>query len=346
MSVSEVLERLAISAERSIVELGSQLTIICDNNVIVDAAFGRAGNGDRLRQENLLAQFCTLKPVVALACLETFVDDNLNEPVKEWLPEVRGTRCGESSLTAYLQHCAFGGRPAGRELWMTPERNRVRTIVDRMEWSRSSGLKQAYSEAAAWYIVGRAIEAQSGQPLGERVCEVTREMAFSGEMFLCGAEIPSPETISPGAALTRFGWQAQLMDTAESRLLDWNPGFGGYSSSRFLAGFYDHVMTVPGWAKKLCDVGSVTRFDHALQRDCRFGNGVMLTLSEHHFGDNISDLAFGHSGFRGQSFAFADPSRGLSVAYTSVGCADPDLAVTVRRPLLVDSILEDFPEKT
>ena len=77
--------------------------------------------------------------------------------------------------------------------------------------------------------------------------------------------------------------------------------------------------------------------DPVMGRTCGYGLGFMLGLGEHDFGTRVGDGAFGHSGFRGMTAAFADPAHGLVVTCHLNGSVDPG-SLGYRRPALVDTI--------
>jgi CubicO group peptidase (beta-lactamase class C family) len=55
-----------------------------------------------------------------------------------------------------------------------------------------------------------------------------------------------------------------------------------------------------------------------------------------------SERSFGHLGFAGSTWAFADPEHGLVVALLGDGLLDPATAVGHRRPTLVDGIYREL----
>jgi hypothetical protein len=67
----------------------------------------------------------------------------------------------------------------------------------------------------------------------------------------------------------------------------------------------------------------------------------MTGLADHDFGRNCSAASFGHSGWSGTSFGFADPDRKLAVAAILNGIAQSKRAFEVRSAL-VEAIYADL----
>jgi CubicO group peptidase (beta-lactamase class C family) len=124
----------------------------------------------------------------------------------------------------------------------------------------------------------------------------------------------------------------------------------GYASMRALAAWYQSVLesrdgrVLPGFPRpettRTWTTGQrAPAHDGVLNRDCAFGFGFMTALSNHGFGTSPSDSAFGHAGFLGNSFAFADPEHGLVVAFMTNGlAADRKINAEHRRPVRIDGI--------
>jgi hypothetical protein len=68
----------------------------------------------------------------------------------------------------------------------------------------------------------------------------------------------------------------------------------------------------------------------------------MVDLRHHVVGTWCSERSFGHLGFAGSTWAFADPASGLVVALLGDGLLDPATAVGHRRPTLVDGIYREL----
>src|SRR5262249_30796246 len=75
-------------------------------------------------------------------------------------------------------------------------------------------------------------------------------------------------------------------------------------------------------------------YDEVLDRECTFGLGFMTALSEHAFTAECGPESFGHSGYAGASFAFADPAHDLAVAVIFNGIVGHESSFMRRRALL------------
>jgi hypothetical protein len=60
----------------------------------------------------------------------------------------------------------------------------------------------------------------------------------------------------------------------------------------------------------------------------------MVGLAEHQFGDACSPSSFGHSGWLGGSFGFAEPAHHLTVGVVLNGIVDHEISFAGRRALL------------
>jgi CubicO group peptidase (beta-lactamase class C family) len=142
-----------------------------------------------------------------------------------------------------------------------------------------------------------------------------------------------------------------LMERAPRACTEWNPSFGGYATMRGLGHLYERVLASLAGAAGPVGAGTLATFttpqrppafDRVLQRPCRFGFGFMVDLRHHVVGTWCSERSFGHLGFAGSPWAFADPEHGLVVALLGDGLLDPATAVGHRRPTLVDGIYREL----
>ena len=150
------------------------------------------------------------------------------------------------------------------------------------------------------------------------------------------------------------GWVVfpQLLERTRRVCQETNPAYGGYTTARDLARFYatlidgldgHGVPTLPSGdtLRMFCSEARSRCYDVVLQRDCTHGLGFMTGLADHEFGRNCSPASFGHSGWSGTSFGFADPDRKLAVAVILNGIAQSKRAFEVRSAL-VEAIYADL----
>jgi CubicO group peptidase (beta-lactamase class C family) len=127
-----------------------------------------------------------------------------------------------------------------------------------------------------------------------------------------------------------------LYERSERVCCTTNAAFGGYSTASDLAHFYTQLLARRQSADVLADFCSTNRppvYDEVLDRDCPFGLGFMTSLDQHAFGADCSPSSFGHSGYAGASFAFADPAHDLAVAVIFNGVVGHESAFLRRRAL-------------
>jgi CubicO group peptidase (beta-lactamase class C family) len=131
-----------------------------------------------------------------------------------------------------------------------------------------------------------------------------------------------------------------------------NPAHGGYTTTRDLATFYNllldrlagagsDVLAGAATLRQFCTPVRGPVYDQVLDRTCRFGLGFMVPLLDHAFGDAPGRSSFGHSGYAGASFAYADPEHNLTAAVTFNGIVDYNQAFQ-RRVDLLRAVYDDL----
>ncbi len=342
--LAAVMAGLEDSASARVAELGSQVFVSLGGVCILDMAFGTDGGGAPLETGSVLAQYCSLKPTLAVAVLELLDEDDLSCAVSSFVPALPAD-VGDLTPAELLAHSAALGEPSGLLFRSIDYGRRLEAIASEHRRMVRAGLWNAYSECGAWYVLGLVAEEVADAPLSEVFSATGSLAAMEDEWWLCSEESGTTSPVAVGASFhPRHGWQPRLAELSAVVQLDWNPGFGGFASTRALGRFYESLLGAPHGELKarLAKPQRVGEHDWVLDRRCDFGRGVMIGLESHGFGSLLSEGAFGHSGYSGQSFGFADPELGLAVAFSSIGCSDPELAVSVRRPQMIDRIVESL----
>src|SRR5262249_46783084 len=110
------------------------------------------------------------------------------------------------------------------------------------------------------------------------------------------------------------------------------------------------ALASPAVLAAFCSQARSPVYDQVLDRVCPFGLGFMTALSEHQFSSDCSPASFGHSGYGGASFAFADPEHDLAVGVIFNGIVGHESSFMRRRALLralyadlTDAQIEDAP---
>jgi hypothetical protein len=138
-----------------------------------------------------------------------------------------------------------------------------------------------------------------------------------------------------------------LSDAVPEFLEAFDPAVGAYSNAGDLARYWNQVgeaiaedstVGLPGILAAQARQRRGPTFDSGLDRICDFGLGVMVNLSQHWDGVQLSSRSIGHSGYLGTSFGFHDPDLGVSVGCIVLGIKDGVAAIRRARPRLIGSI--------
>jgi CubicO group peptidase (beta-lactamase class C family) len=279
----------------------------------------------------------------------------LDEPLQAHLPNVAGLD-GGVTVRHLLTHTAGLHLPSAFEMELVPPRKRP-WLVERMD--RPAGWRvgedAAFSEYTSWVILGWLLEALRGEPLREHLRATVLD-PLGLESTWIGMTEADYKAVTP-----RLGVSYDLMDRKPMPMLlevsprwciETNPSHGGYSTAADLARFYSRILDWladghkrnADWRHLIQTCVATARppvHDQTLNRVCPWGLGFMTSLGEHLFGEVCSTASFGHSGYLGTSFAFADPQHSLVIAVIYNGIVLPDVT-TSRRIGLVRAIYSDL----
>jgi len=337
---------------------GAQVSVWVDGEPAASLALGDDGTGRPMSTSTVSRVYCTIKPVTAVAVarqIDAGVLD-LDEPLAGHLSEVRSLADGAVTLRHVLTHTAGLHLPMALELELVApdQRNARIDATDRPRHWRV-GLDAAYSEDVGWRLLGRLLEAVTGEPLGSHLRATVLDPLGMTDTWI-GMTPEEYEALLPrlGVSHDMRGLQSYplLLERGVRMCTDVNPAHGGYSTADDLARFYAALLAqldgagsadLPA-AETLATFTSSQRpptEDLVLGRPCEYGLGFMTVLDGHAFGRSPSPSAFGHSGNVGSSFAFADPAHDLAVAVVFNGLVDHESAF-LRRPALVRAIYRDL----
>lgn len=322
-----------------------------------DLAFGLAGPEQPATAATIWRLYCTAKPVVALAVGLAAHRGQVawDRPVREHpvRPELRHLACTPRQLLDHtaglhgLHGLGFGALPADRRAAA------VRDLSPPPGWD--PGRRAAYSEYAAWHVLGWLLEDVTGRTLADVLRRDVLEPFAGGELWFGMTDdehrvryhrIAVPSDLRGGAPVPLLAHRNRRPCT------ETNPAYGGYGTARALQRCYRtildlcagrHRRRIPRTAvEPLIRASRPPRHDEVLGRRCTFGLGFMVDLVDHGFDRCVSDRAFGHSGFHGTSFAMADPAHDLAVAVAWNGVVDGDLGVHVRRNAVLRALYQDI----
>jgi CubicO group peptidase (beta-lactamase class C family) len=354
------IEVLADDAEGGAFCRGAQLYISLRGQTMVDAAVGIDGTGSPVTTETLFSVYCAAKPVTTLG-IARLVDRGacgLDDDLGSLLP---GQACDELHrvrLREVLNHTAGLHRQMVVTMGFLGPQRRGEAVLRTpppLEWRQ--GVDGGYSEYGGWHLLGLVIEAVSGVPLREYLRdEILEPFGLAGEVYVQMTPQEYREQrarIGVNFDMRGTGAIPLLMERSERVCTEWNPSFGVYATMRGLGRLYEHVLDAreDGPAAKVISAETMRMFtdpqrdrvdDVVLGRPCRFGYGFMVDLRDHVLGSQCSPRSFGHLGFAGSGWAFADPDHDLVVALLSNGLLDPATAIGLRRPVLVDGIYREF----
>jgi len=330
---------------------GVQMSVEVAGERVLDLALGDDGTGAQLLPSTVFRVYCTLKPILALAIARLVEDGaiDLDAPLKAVE--------GGVTVRHILTHTAGLHRCKGLAIeLLTPEGRRatIEALTRPAGWR--VGSDAGYSEAAAWYLLGWLVEEVTGKELRAHLrASVLDPLGLSSTWIGMSAD-------EYGEALPRIGLNIDvraragypmLYERSERVCCTTNAAFGGYSTAGNLARCYSALLrqldeqcvpSLPSPHVLGAFVSQVRRpvYDEVLDRVCPFGLGFMTSLAHHAFGDDCSPRSFGHSGYAGASFAFADPAHDLAVGVIFNGVVGHESAF-LRRRALTRALYADHP---
>ena len=350
-------KRLQKQIDEGLFTPGAQLVVEVQGERVLDLALGDDGIGRPMSPEHVLRVYCTIKPVTALAIARLVDADaiSLDEPLVTRLPDLRSL-AGGVSLRHLLSHTAGLHRPAAVQMeLLTPEgrRDAIARAQRPSDWRL--GVDAAYSEAAAWHVLGWLLEAVTGEPLREHLRRTVLDPLELHSTWV-GMTAQEYQEVVPrlGVNVDRQNLNnfPILFERGRRVCMETNPAHGGYTNARDLASFYSALLSprdgegaVLGLSastlERFCSPARPRTYDLILGRECDYGLGFMTDLSDHAFGSRCGTGSFGHSGNVGASFAFADPARDLAVGVVFNGVVGSETAF-LRRRSLVNDIYRDL----
>jgi CubicO group peptidase (beta-lactamase class C family) len=339
---------------------GYQMTVERSGVRELEIAQGEDGTGGTLLPSTVFRVYCTLKPIlaVAIARLVEMGDIDLDAPLDARWPHV-GAVAGGVTPRHLLTHTAGVHECSGLEIEMLTA-SRRRSVIESL--ARPPGWRlgrdAAYSESAAWHLLGYLVEEVTGEDLRAHLrVRVLDAVGMSSTWVGMSAD-------DYRAALPRLGINIDvrarsgyplLYERSERVCCTTNPAFGGYSTAGDLARLYSSLLqhltgspissfASPQVLSKFCSTARPSVYDQVLDRQCPYGLGFMTSLDQHAFGKDCSPASFGHSGYAGASFAFADPAHDLAVGVVFNGVVGHESAF-LRRRALTRALYADLEDK-
>jgi CubicO group peptidase (beta-lactamase class C family) len=340
---------LVREVERATFTRGVQLSAMVSGEVVFEAALGDAGT-HAVTPETVFRIYCATKPIAALAAAK-LIDDGtleLDAPLASVLPSVRALADGVT-LRHLMTHTAGLYQPDAFGFELIPATQRAR-VVDNLQlpvgWRL--GRDAAYSEYIGWHLIGRVLESTTARPLREILRESVLDPLGMGDTFVGMTDeefIANLDRIGMNFDLRRDRSLPLLLERSQRWCTECNCAHGGYTTARDLARLYGAVLAqlengtnpcLPSadTLRQVCSSARPRLYDRVLRRECEYGLGFMVDLAEHQFGDACSPKSFGHSGWLGGSFGFADPAHHLAVGVVLNGIVEHEISFARRRALL------------
>jgi CubicO group peptidase (beta-lactamase class C family) len=346
----KTIARLESQLDEAMLTTGAQIAVDVEGQRVLDIARGESGTGGEMTPEHVYRVYCTIKPVtsIAVACLAEAGRLDLDEPLAPHLSDLR-VLDGGVSLRHILTHTAGLQRPQAIEMELLSASKR-RAALGRTTrppgWP--IGASAAYSEFAGWHVIGWLLEAVTGEELRPFLRRTVLDPLELRSTWIGMTEDEYTHAlprIGLNIDLRNLGRYPMVYERSRRVCVETNPAHGGYTNARDLATLYSRLLAglsgqaVDGLpsASTLAMFTSPARpvlFDEVLDRECSYGLGFMTDLSQHTFGDRCSASSFGHSGYVGSSFAFADPERSLAVGVVYNGVFGHETAFLRRRALM------------
>jgi CubicO group peptidase (beta-lactamase class C family) len=344
------IERLAYELDDNEFTRGVQMSVERSGVGVLDIALGDDGTGGALLPSTVFRVYCTAKPILAIAIARLVESGelDLDAPLDTRWPDVQAV-AGGVTARHLLTHTAGVHRCTGLDLeLLTPEgrQAKIEGLVRPPGWMLGS--HAAYSEAAAWHLLGWLVEEITQDDLRTHLrTHVLEPMELSSTWI--GMTPDEYDAILPRLGLNidvraRAGFPL-LFERSPRVCCTTNAAYGGMSTARDLAHLYSvllrqlqeqHIASLPSpeILEAFCSPARPAVYDQVLDRSCTFGLGFMTGLTDHAFGADCGPRSFGHSGYAGASFAFADPAHDVAVGVIFNGVVGHESAFLRRRALM------------
>ena len=329
MELSRTIEVL----ERGVAEglhLGWQLAVRRRGEVVGEACGGEARPGVAMAADTLTLWMSAGKPLTAVAVGQQVAAGRLrlDQPVADVIPEFAAGGKGGVTVGHVLTHT--GGFRQVSSNWSTaPWGEVIETIcATPLEDGWVPGETAGYHVASGWYVLGELVRRvdPAGRAfdayLREEVCEpLGMDDSWVG--------MPRRQFL---AYNTRIG-MAWHTDRDEPRVMPFphaeagctlcRPGGNARGPARELALFYDKILAGGVVPESFTQRQRVGLKDKTFGSTIDWGYGFLMNDPNgrrvpYGYGPHASPETFGHSGNQ-SSCAFADPTRGLAVAWVTNG---------------------------
>ena len=341
-----------ISGEAAVGQ-GVQLWI-CDSRGEVDITVGAAVPSGAMLPCLLHKVWCATKPCLAL--LLAGVLERYRIGFEADVGSVLGRHVRGITFLELFRHRADLTRPRLFEVLITPPDRRRAMIEAALAVRLTHPEESGYSEVASWFLMAHAYEALTGETVDEGCSAVLREARCGSDVVLTIntlAEFVKLRDLIGVYVSGRDGGNVRpwLHDrTFAVATTDTSPTLGGYASARGLGRFWRAVLQqlqrdtysrFPSGSllsEYLYSAHTYPHEDRILGRKGAYALGCQVSLSDYRLGTKPSARSFGHIGFLGNSFGFADPDADLVIACVANGMPISRGSLERWRTVVVDEI--------
>ncbi len=335
---------------------GAQICVVIGDQTR-QVAIGDRGTGEPMMTDTIFKIYCAIKPVTAIAVAKLVEAGalDLDQPLRHLLPHYRVLAERDITLRHVLSHTAGLHVPPTVELELLPpakRQTRLESAAPPDDWQ--IGFDAAYSEYFGWHLLGEAVEVISDQPLRQHLRDsVLDPLGLTHTWIGMTADEYDANYERLGVSWGLHGHKSSpmLLELSERWCCETNCASGGYTTAEDFARFYaalaaqlndgdNGALPSRTTLAEFCSSARPRTYDHVLQRECEYGLGFMVNLSEHFYGSHCSERAMGHSGLAGSSFAFADPANEMGAAVILNGIIDGPSSL-LRRQRLTETLYED-----
>lgn len=333
---------------------GWQAFVSVGDEVVVDEARGVDGVLRPLDATSLHRIYCSGRPFTAVA-LAVLVEEGRLEfetCLGDVLDEVAKTDIGKLSLIDVLTNRSGLHEVSAAPFSLMQPLERVR-FVTTLEPRQAPGGVATYDEYAGWLLLGMVIERVTGRRWRDHVrTSVLEPLDLTDDVF------PGFDADDWSAQRRRIAVNVDLMRTPPIPLLadatamvaqQCEPNIGVYATMRGLGRFYMSLLASArpdgdgllehATLSTMLSTRSVHGWDSELERNCAYGLGFMVGLTDHAFGTRIGPRAFGQTGFRDFS-SFCDPDADLTMAIHFTGFVDPGRPEAIEREHRIDDLYD------
>lgn len=331
---------------------GAQLFISHLGAVVCDVAVGESVPGTEISTSTYFNLHCATKPIVAMTTARCLEERGLDETAR--VSSLLHIGTSDLTIRDLCSHQAGLREPDAFEYHTASMWSRLEMLAPEKILARGAVGKIEYSEIAAWFLLKCVIETLTERSADDVIAE-DLALLCDGDIWF-SANPDDRERIDGVGCYVDLATGLPLLHDRISRF--WAPAppaaEGGFASISGLGRWYASVhralkgeevsgLPSPAMVRRWASTNRKDKNDPVLGRTCDFALGFMSNLNTHRFGTRPSSGAFGHSGFLGNSFAWADPECDLVVAAFRNGITgDPRKNVEQIRPILIAQIYDEL----